>query len=115
MVHGCSHPAAPRVLVLFVLEQYKTENLFEVGRITEVTLWCDINKEFDLQKTFSGFCCCILAVLSVNLVLCHRSEMNYFSFTLNTLGTDSPAFSSASNLASARVPLWLLHSEIIAV
>lgn len=71
------------VLVLFVLEQYKIENLFEVGRITEVSLWCDINEEFSLQIIFSGFCYCVLAVLSVKLVLCHRSKMNYFSFTLN--------------------------------
>lgn len=101
LMHGSSYPMVPRVLVLFVLEQYKIENLFEVSRIAEVSLWCDINEEFDLQKIFSGFCYCFLAVLSVELVLCNRSKMNYFSFTLNTLGTYFPPFSSASTLASA--------------
>lgn len=83
LMHGSSYPMVLHVLVLFVLEQYKIENLFEVGRITEVSLWCDINEEFNLQIIFSGFCCCVLAVLSVKLVLCHRSKMNYFSLTLN--------------------------------
>lgn len=64
-MHGCSYPIVLRVLILFVLEQYKIENLFEVVRTTEVSLWCDINEEFDLQKIirwvlllrFSSFVC----------------------------------------------------------
>lgn len=60
-----------------------------------------IQMVLSLQKICSGFCYCILVVLSVKLVLCHRSKMNYFSFTLNTLGNYFPPFSSASNLASA--------------
>lgn len=90
----------PRGLGLSGLERYRIGNVFEVDRITEVSLWCDINEEFDFQKIFSGFCYCVLAVLSVKLVLCHRSKMNYFSFTLNTLDTYFPQFSSDSNLAS---------------
>lgn len=101
-MHGSSYPTVPHMLILLVLEiQYTIENLFEVGRITEVSLWCDINEEFDLRKIFSGFCYFVLAVLSVKLVLCHRSKMNYFSFGLITLGTYFPPFSSASHLASA--------------
>lgn len=91
----------PRGLGLSGLKRYRIEKLFEVGRITEVSLWCDINEDFDLQKIFSGFCYCVLAVLSVKLVLCHRSKMNYFSFTRNALDTYFSLFSSASNLASA--------------
>lgn len=75
----CSH-CCPMALQGFVSTDQK--NLFEVGR----ALSSVISMVLGLQEICTGFCSCILVVLSVKLVLCHRSKMNYFSFTLNTLG-----------------------------
>lgn len=71
LMHSSSYPVVQRLLI-----QCKIENVFEVGRIAKVSLWFDINGEFDLQKRFSGFCCCILTVLSAKLVLRPRSKIN---------------------------------------
>lgn len=90
----CSH-CCPMALQGFVSTDQK--NLFEVGR----ALSSVISMVLGLQEVRTGFCSCILVVLSVKLVLCHMSKMNYFSFTLNTLGNWFSPFSSASNLASA--------------
>lgn len=70
-------------------------------KLAELHLSGVIEMVLSLQKIRSGFCYCILVVLSVKLVLCHRSKMSYFSFTPNTLGNCFPPFSSASDLASA--------------
>lgn len=62
-------------------------------------VWYKLKVPF--AKEIQWFCCCIWAVSSLELVLCHQSKRNYFNFTLRTLGTYFPPFSNSSNLASA--------------
>jgi len=57
LVQGSSCPMAPHLLVLLVLEQDKIESLFEVGRIIEVSQWCDRDSRWDLLLHFSSSVC----------------------------------------------------------